>query len=87
MRARTAWRNGLIELRGETLAEAVADFARYGGREIVIADPELASLRVGGTFETTDSTRFIEALRRGFGIEAETLPNGAVRLVRGRGVG
>lgn len=84
LRARTAWRNGLIELRGETLTEAVAEFARYGGPRIVIKDPFLAGLRVGGTFATTDSSRFVDALQRGFGVTATAGPNNAIYLARRR---
>jgi len=82
LRARTAWRSGLIELRGETLAQAVAEFARYGGPRIVVADAGLAEMRVGGTFAVGDSARFVDALSRGFGVEARSGADGVIYLTR-----
>ncbi|MGH1560868.1 FecR family protein [Caulobacter segnis] len=48
LRQRTAWQDGVIELDGETLAQAVAEFNRYRATPIIIGDPRLANLRVGG---------------------------------------
>jgi transmembrane sensor len=70
LQRRMAWREGLIELRGETLEQAVAEFNRYGARKLVVADQSLAGLRVGGSFGTGDSERFLVALKEGFHIRA-----------------
>ena len=48
---RLAWTSGRLEFRGETLAEAVAEFNRYNRRQIRLADPSLGALRVGGNFK------------------------------------
>lgn len=81
LQRRIAWRNGLIELRGETLEQAVAEFNRYRTRKLVVADPNLAGLRVGGSFETGDSERFITALKDGFHIQAVEGDDGVTYLV------
>lgn len=65
-----AWQDGLLRFNGETLVEAVAEFNRYNTRQLTIADPRIAGLRVGGGFQTTDVDSFLAALERSFGIRA-----------------
>ncbi|HEY6922140.1 MAG TPA: FecR domain-containing protein [Steroidobacteraceae bacterium] len=67
---RLAWTRGQIWLNETTLAEAIAEFNRYNSRKFVIADPALATLRVGGSFAATDPKAFVAALERVFGIRA-----------------
>ena len=81
LQRRIAWRVGVIELRGETLGQAVAEFNRYRTAKLVLADPRLAAIRVGGTFETDESEKFLAALRSGFGVSTREGADGAVYLV------
>jgi transmembrane sensor len=74
---RLAWTRGQIWLNEATLATAVAEFNRYNSRKFVLADPSLATLRVGGSFAATDPTAFIEALKRVFGIRALSVQDSA----------
>ncbi len=76
---RLAWTRGQIWLDQNTLAEAVAEFNRYNRRKLVLADPGLANLRVGGSFAATDPKAFSAALERVFGIRASLAqdPSGA----------
>ena len=67
---RLAWTRGQIWLSQSTLADAIAEFNRYNNRQLVLGDPTLATLRVGGSFTATDPTAFLAALERIFGIEA-----------------
>jgi transmembrane sensor len=67
---RLAWTRGQIWLNETTLADAIAEFNRYNSRRFVIADPALATLRVGGSFTATDPKAFVAALERVFGIRA-----------------
>lgn len=78
---RIAWRRGVIELRGETLDQAVAEFNRYRSVPLVVGDPRIASIRVGGTFATSESAKFLDALQSGFGIKAVEGARGRVYLV------
>lgn len=78
---RTAWRRDVIELRGETLDQAVAEFNRYRAIPLVVGDARIASIRVGGTFATNESDKFLEALQSGFGIRAVDGAQGRVYLV------
>lgn len=81
MRQRTAWRDGLIELKGETLDQAVAEFNRYRRAPIVIGDQRVASIRVGGTFEIDESELFLSALRNGFNVRTVPGEGGTVYLM------
>jgi transmembrane sensor len=65
---RMAWTNGRLEFRGESLAEAVLEFNRYNRQQIRLAAPDLATLRVGGSFAATDPRSFVDALASAFGL-------------------
>ncbi len=58
-----AWRAGRIDLDGESLADAAAEFNRYNARRIVISDPALADERFHGIFRTDDPEGFAMAVR------------------------
>ena len=64
-----AWTQGRLWFDRVTLAEAVAEFNRYNRRQLVIDDPEIAGLHIGGAFDATDLDSFVAALGT-FGIHA-----------------
>lgn len=64
-----AWREGKIALQGETLAEAVAVYARYSDTSIVIADPDLAQAQVTGLFAISNPLGFSRAVAEVFGAD------------------
>lgn len=64
-----AWREGKIALQGETLAEAVALYARYSDTPIVIADPTLAQVPVTGLFAVNNALGFSRAVADVFDAE------------------
>ena len=61
--------------------EAVAEFNRYRQAPILVVDPKVASLRVGGRFGLKESDQFLEALRSGFGIKVAPRADGAVEIL------
>jgi transmembrane sensor len=61
--AATAWRQGKVVFRNETLAEAVRRLNRYSRQQVVIDDPALASMRVNGVFDSGDAQGFAEAMQ------------------------
>jgi transmembrane sensor len=77
---RMAWTSGRLEFRGETLADAVAEFNRYNRRQIRLAEPTLAALRVGGSFASTDPDSFVDALASAFDLHADNQNDGAILL-------
>jgi transmembrane sensor len=65
---RLAWTSGRLDFRGESLADAVREFNRYNRRKIVIRNPDIAALRVGGSFTATDPGSFASALGSAFDV-------------------
>lgn len=61
-----SWRSGYLVFRETTLGEAVAEFNRYSTRKIVIADPSIAGIRIGGNFRSSNMDAFIRLLEEGF---------------------
>ena len=55
------WREGLLSLQGVTLAEAVAELARYSAQKIQVHGT-LANERISGLFATTDPAAFARAI-------------------------
>lgn len=68
---RFAWTTGQLQFRGESLAEAVAEFNRYNQRQLRLANASLASLRVGGTFNATDPESFAAAVASTFNLQLD----------------
>jgi transmembrane sensor len=79
--ARTlAWQDNLLRLGGATLAEIAAEFERRTGHRVVIADPALAGLRLGGRFRADDAEGFAKLLGAMLDVEAERGADGAIVL-------
>ena len=56
------WRQGRLNFENATLAEALAEFERYGDSGLVLGDPSLASLRLNGSFDAKLPAQFADAL-------------------------
>jgi len=65
-----SWRYGAIVLSGEKLSEAAAEFNRYNAKRLVVADPAIADLRLGGYFKQRDVEGFARALESSFDVKA-----------------
>lgn len=81
-RARS-WKDGQLVFEGESLDFVVAEFNRYLDPRIVIADPALSRIRLGGRFTTTDPNDLLAALHASFGIRSQRSANGAITLTAG----
>jgi transmembrane sensor len=58
-----AWREGAVVFEGEPLSQALAEVGRYTRARVVLAGPEVASLRISGRFRTDDVRGFFRALQ------------------------
>jgi transmembrane sensor len=76
-----AWREGRIAFEGETLAQAVQQFARYSETHIIIDDTAIASEQITGLFQANDPVGFAQAIASSFDLHAE-VGAGEVRLRR-----
>ena len=71
---RLAWHDGMLLFNGQSLADVAAEFNRYNERKLVIADPAVGRLRIGGYFRATDLDSFVRVLQQRFGIVAVRQP-------------
>lgn len=70
-----SWRSGVLTFRHTPLSEAAAEFNRYDARRIVILDPAIAALELGGVFRSDDVEAFAQLLERTFHIDAVVHPD------------
>lgn len=66
-----AWPRGELLFAGEPLGAAVDEFNRDLKRKLVVADPTLADIRLGGRFTAGDAQAFVAALNLSFGVVAQ----------------
>lgn len=74
-----AWRRGELVFAGDALGDAVREYNRYLTRKLVVRDPGVAALQLGGRFISDDPAAFLAALRATFGVVA--LDRGKVVLL------
>jgi len=67
-----SWRSGYLVFRNSTLADAVAEFNRYNTRKIVIADPRIGGIRIGGNFRSGNTDAFLWLLQTGFPVSVDS---------------
>lgn len=66
-----SWRHGYLVFRDTALADAVAEFNRYNSHKMVVADAQIAGLRIGGNFRATSTDVFLWMLQNGFPVTVE----------------
>ena len=66
-----SWRSGFVVFHETPLVDAVAEFNRYNRRKIVIRDPRVAAIRIGGNFRSTNVDAFVRLLETGFRVQAQ----------------
>lgn len=79
-----AWRNGRVGFSGVTLAQAVAEFERYGDTRVVVNDPAVARMRVHGSFDLRRLDAFLKALPQVLPVQLRHRSGGVVEIVRAR---
>jgi transmembrane sensor len=65
-----SWRTGRLSFDDSPLADAVAELNRYNTHRIVIVDPAVAAIRVGGSFRATNVDAFVRLIASDFPITA-----------------
>lgn len=60
-----AWAHGELVFENDTLADIVGEFNRYNRTQLHISDPQLATRRVSGVFEATDTETLLAFIRQG----------------------
>ncbi|MGJ7545838.1 FecR family protein [Variovorax sp. LT1R16] len=69
------WREGKLVFDQTTLGDAAAQFNRYNTRKLVIADPAIAQVRIGGSFDANNMSGFVALLKQGFGLAVQDSGN------------
>ena len=78
--AATAWREGKVIIRRETLGDAVRRLNRYSRRQIQIDDAALAAKLISGVFEVGDTQGFVSAVQRYLPVTVDESASNAIRL-------
>jgi transmembrane sensor len=73
---RLAWRDGMVDFAGETLATAVAQINRHNRQQIVVDDPDLAARQVVGLFRANDPNNFAATVAAALGAQSVARDDG-----------
>jgi transmembrane sensor len=79
-----AWRTGKIDLNGETLGWAAAEFNRYNRRGHIEVAPSIAGERLFGVFRIDDPGGFVAAVELSLGAKAARDAEGTIVLSAGK---
>lgn len=82
--AELSWRTGRLEFTGEVLEAAIAEYTRYTDLNIIISDPQLKEIRLGGSFPTGETDLFFKTLELQFGIQVNRADERNVYLSKAR---
>jgi transmembrane sensor len=66
-----AWERGRVEFEETPLQDAANEMNRYTTTHIIVADAEVAQLRIGGVFRAGDSDEFVGTVTAAFGLRAD----------------
>jgi transmembrane sensor len=66
-----SWRQGLLTFDQSTLADAAGEFNRYNRKRLVIADAQVAQMRIGGSFDAENVDAFARLLQEAYGLKVE----------------
>ena len=75
-----AWREGMIDLSGDPLANAVGEFNRYNRRQLVIVDSRLGVERFDGVFRIDDPVGFATAVKLTLGVPVDFSDSKEIRI-------
>jgi len=75
-----AWRKGLLIFDGESLAEVISEVSRYTRSQIVISDPEIRDLPIGGSFKAGEVDALLGALEASFGVKVSRVSTDLIYL-------
>ena len=79
-----AWQHRMLEFTAAPLGEVVAEFNRRNAVQIVVADPELAAVRISASFRSDNIDGFVRLVEMGFGARADRGGANEIRLRRAR---
>jgi transmembrane sensor len=78
---RLSWRDGMLIFDNDRLSDIVAELNRYSASRIVISDPAIQDLRLGGYFKVQDIGSVLDTLR-GYNLRVERINDRLIYLSR-----
>lgn len=63
-----SWQRGMLVFEGNMLEDVVEEISRYTDTEIIIRDPDIRDIRVGGYFRTGETEALLAVLENNFSI-------------------
>lgn len=73
-----AWRDGAVVFDSAPLSDAITEIQRYTDARIVISDPTIGTLPVGGRFKTDDLQGFLDGLEAALPVKIRRTADGLV---------
>jgi transmembrane sensor len=77
---RLSWREGVLSFSGEPLEQVVEEVSRYTPITIVISDPAIRNISIGGYFKAGETDAMFEALETSFGVRVNRVNDRLVYL-------
>jgi transmembrane sensor len=75
-----AWREGAIIFDSQPLSEAITEIERYTDARIIVSDPQVATLRVGGRFKTDDLQGLLDGLEAALPVTIRRTSDGVIYI-------
>ena len=75
-----AWQQGSIVFTGQTLEQALTEIARYTSKQLVIIDPAIKDIRVGGHYKTNDIDGLLATLSQGFDLNIKQTKRNTIEI-------
>ena len=66
---RLLWRSGRIRFRNIALSDVAAEFNRYSPIQLEVQGPDVAKMRIGGTFAVDNMDGFLRLAESGLGLK------------------
>jgi transmembrane sensor len=73
-----AWRDGAVVFDSAPLSQAITEIQRYTDARIVISDPTIGTLPVGGRFKTDDLQGFLDGLEAALPVKIRRTADGLI---------
>jgi transmembrane sensor len=75
-----AWQKGALVFNGETLEQALLEIGRYTEKKLIIVDPTIKDIRVGGHYKTDDVKGLLDTFSKGFDITITEVAHNRVHI-------
>lgn len=77
-----SWRDGILKFKDDSLFYVIQEVSRYTDVKIILIDPTLEDLRVGGLFKTGEIQALLSALELSFDLHARHVDENTIYLYR-----